>query len=90
MSPVELIFFAGFASAGVRVWLRRGWRGQVIAVATGSTIVPAAILYHEFFVPYQGGGASMWPIAVAFGGVYGLCAALVGVLLVDLARGILR
>lgn len=26
------------------------------------------VLYEEFFVPYQGGGASMWPIAVLFGG----------------------
>ena len=26
------------------------------------------LLYNEFFVPYQGGGASMWPIAQLFAG----------------------
>lgn len=26
------------------------------------------LLYYEYFVPYQGGGASMWPIAQLFGG----------------------
>jgi hypothetical protein len=26
------------------------------------------LLYKEYFVPYQGGGASMWPIAQIFGG----------------------
>jgi hypothetical protein len=26
------------------------------------------LLYHEYFVPYQGGGASMWPIAQLFAG----------------------
>jgi hypothetical protein len=24
------------------------------------------LLYNEYFVPYQGGGASMWPIALIF------------------------
>ncbi len=27
-----------------------------------------ALLYQEYFIPYQGGGASMWPIAQLFGG----------------------
>lgn len=36
----------------------------------------AAILYTEYFTPYQGGGASMWPIAQLFGGTI---AAIVGV-----------
>lgn len=27
-----------------------------------------ALLYNEYFVPYQGGGASMWPIAQLFAG----------------------
>jgi hypothetical protein len=30
--------------------------------------VLAWLLYHEYFVPYQGGGASMWPIAQLFAG----------------------
>jgi hypothetical protein len=28
----------------------------------------AAILYSEYGLPYQGGGASLWPIAQLFGG----------------------
>jgi hypothetical protein len=28
----------------------------------------AWLLYNEYFVPYQGGGASMWPIAQLFAG----------------------
>ena len=28
----------------------------------------ACLLYQEYFVPYQGGGASMWPIAQLFAG----------------------
>lgn len=26
------------------------------------------LLYNEYYVPYQGGGASMWPIALLVGG----------------------
>lgn len=33
------------------------------------------LLYNEYFVPYQGGGASMWPIAQLFAGT---AAALIG------------
>ena len=36
----------------------------------------AAILYTEYTTPYQGGGASMWPIAQLFGGAI---AAAIGV-----------
>ena len=28
------------------------------------------LLYYEYFVPYQGGGASMWQIAQMFGGTF--------------------
>ncbi len=33
------------------------------------------LLYNEYVLPYQGGGASMWPVAQLFGGS---AAALVG------------
>lgn len=35
------------------------------------------LLYHEYIVPYSGGGASMWPIAQLVGGTV---AAMIGVL----------
>jgi hypothetical protein len=39
------------------------------------------LLYYEYFVPYQGGGASMWQVAQLFGGtvaaVFGLAAFII-------------
>lgn len=46
----------------------------------GCAVVPLFILLEEFVLPYQGGGASMWPIAVVFGGAYGAAASGAGVL----------
>ena len=43
----------------------------------------AWILYTEYFLPYQGGGASMWPVAQLFGGT---AAAGTGVLAFIVAR----
>jgi hypothetical protein len=43
----------------------------------------AYILYYEYFVPYQGGGASMWQIAQLFGGTV---AALVGLVVFGIVR----
>jgi hypothetical protein len=68
----------GLASLAVGVLAGFVFRG-VIAIVVGS-IVPwcgllAVLLYHEYFVPYQGGGASMWPVAQLFGGTF---AAIVG------------
>lgn len=34
-------------------------------------VVPAFVLLAEFVLPYAGGGASMWPIALVVGGVVG-------------------
>lgn len=39
----------------------------------GIVIIPPGIiclyiLFAEFVLPYQGGGASMWPLAIIFGG----------------------
>jgi len=42
-----------------------------------------SLLYTEYFVPYQGGGASMWPVAQLFGGT---AAAVIGVVVFFLAR----
>ncbi|MBT0588191.1 hypothetical protein [Alteromonas oceanisediminis] len=43
----------------------------------------SAILYSEYFMPYQGGGASMWPVAQLFGGTV---AAVVGVITFKICR----
>ena len=50
-----------------------------LAIITGAAVpwlgLLAVLLYHEFFVPYQGGGASMWPVAQLVGGTF---AAVIG------------
>ncbi len=43
-------------------------------------VVPAFVLISEFVIPYKGGGASMWPIALVFGGGIGTLAGGAGVL----------
>jgi hypothetical protein len=63
----------GLVSLGVGVVVGLLFRG-VKAIVIGA-IVPwlgllACLLYHEYFVPYQGGGASMWPVAQLFGGTF--------------------
>jgi hypothetical protein len=47
----------------------------VVGAAVPWLGVLAWLLYNEYYVPYQGGGASMWPIALIFAGSI---AALVG------------
>ena len=54
-----------------------GWIGATAAAAIPWLGLLAVLLFMEYGMPYQGGGASMWPIAQLFGGTV---AALVGVL----------
>ncbi len=42
----------------------------------GQVTIPA-----EFILPYRGGGASFWPIALFFGGIYGAIAGGLGVMI---------
>lgn len=44
-------------------------------------VVPVFVLVAEFVLPDAGGGASMWPIALVFGGLIGALAGGAGVLL---------
>jgi hypothetical protein len=54
-----------------------GWTGALAAAAIPWFGLLAVLLFMEYVMPYQGGGASMWPIAQLFGGTV---AAVVGVL----------
>jgi hypothetical protein len=66
-----------------------GWMlpGRRRAVAWGGAVpwlgMLAWLLYNEYFVPSEGGGASMWPIAQL---VAGSVAAAVGMLAAAVAR----
>jgi len=44
-------------------------------------IIPGFVLLAEFVLPYMGGGASMWPIALAVGGFWGIIAGGLGTLI---------
>jgi hypothetical protein len=58
-------------SAGAGAFSAFAIRGRK-AVLTAAVIpwcgLLAWLLYNEYFVPHQGGGASMWPIAQLVGG----------------------
>jgi uncharacterized transporter YbjL len=54
---------------------------EIPAWLLSCTIIPVFILISEFILPYQGGGASMWPIALAFGSFYGAMTGGLGVVL---------
>lgn len=56
----------------------RGWVGVVSAGAVPWLGTLAWILYDVYFLPYAGGGASMWPIALFFSGWAAAIAGLVG------------
>ena len=66
---VWLILITGSLGTGYFFGTRHGLKRSLLA----AYLVPwfvllAAILITEALVPYQGGGASMWPIAQFFGG----------------------
>jgi len=42
-------------------------------------VMPAFVLLSEFVLPYSGGGASFWPIALVFGGILGIMTGGLGV-----------
>ena len=46
----------------------------------GCAVVPLFVLFAEFVLPYQGGGASLWPIAMVVGGVLGAISSAAGLL----------
>jgi hypothetical protein len=71
---LTIVCFAGFI-------LRYRGKNNIISILLPSLIMPVLILIDEFILPYRGGGASMWPIALAFGSFYGFMASGFGVVL---------
>ncbi len=66
-------FFVGFA-------FRVKGCSQNKALALASLIMPSFILIAEFIMPHKGSGASMWPIALIFGTIYGTIVGGLGVI----------
>jgi len=67
MISIFIVILPGIVGASLRL---RHFR-EIPAWLLSCTIIPIFILVDEFLLPYQGGGASMWPIALAFGTFYG-------------------
>jgi len=75
MNPwIPLVLLSAGAGA-VSACTIRGRKAVLIGAVIPWLGLLGWLLYHEFFVPYHGGGASMWPIAQLIGGTV---AALVG------------
>lgn len=62
MSITTLVMLA-FLGGAVLQFLTHRW---AVAVAMPTIALGLWILFTEFLVPYKGGGASMWPIALFF------------------------
>lgn len=56
------------------------WFGclRKLSVLTPPVAFIACILFDAYVLPYRGGGASMWPVAVIFGAPVALLGALCG------------
>lgn len=80
---IGLSVLAGVGSA----LLVNGRKAILLGAALPWLGVLAWLLYNEYFVPYQGGGASMWPVALLFAGSI---AAGVGAATAGLTRRIRR
>jgi hypothetical protein len=77
-----LILLSALAG-GICGLIFRGRHAIILGGAVPWTGLLAWLLYNEYFVPYQGGGASMWPIAQLVGGSV---AAVVGIAAATTAR----
>jgi hypothetical protein len=56
-------------------WFKRWWWLSVWLPTVGFV---ALILFDEFVLPYRGGGASMWPLALLFGVPFAIAEAFSG------------
>jgi hypothetical protein len=64
LTIIVLSVLTGVACA----WLAHGRAARLLAAAIPWSGMLAWLLYHEYFVPYAKGGASMWPVALLFAG----------------------
>lgn len=71
-----LILIPSAIVGGLCSYLLNGKKSYIVAGALPWFGLLAVLMYQEYFVPYQGGGASMWPIAQLFGGT---AAAVIGI-----------
>lgn len=85
---VWLILIGGSVLIGylTAMLLKNNWAIYVAGAVPWFALL-AALVYTEYFTPYEGGGASMWLIAQFFGGTV---AAVVGIVSFKLTQCLLR
>lgn len=75
MEALIAIVFTSFVAFALFLKLHRA----VAAIFIASMVMPTFVIYAEFFHPYEGGGASFWPIPLYVGGAAGFISACIGV-----------
>lgn len=65
---IQILVPSAVAGALAGAIIERRKRAMLIGAAVPWLGMLAWLLYHEYFLPYAGGGASMWPVALIFGG----------------------
>lgn len=79
-----LILFAMAAAASFGLhWLKGLWPLSILIPTVGFV---GCILFDAYVLPYRGGGASMWPIAVLVGSPVVLIGGLCGAAAADFAK----
>jgi amino acid transporter len=61
--------------------LRRKGRRKWVSIAAPVVCSVLFVLFDAYVLPYRGGGASMWPIAVLFGAPVAVGGGLLGVVI---------
>ena len=74
---IIIMILPGIVGATLRL---REFR-EIPAWLLSCIVMPICILVEEFILPYQGGGASMWPIALAVGSFIGAMTGGLGVVI---------
>ena len=69
------LFVVAFLVAFALQWFKRWWWLSASLPTSGFV---ALILLDEFVLPYRGGGASMWPLALLFGVPTAIAGSLLG------------
>lgn len=71
-----IIFLGGSAAIGCicAMLIKKSGISFIASVLLPVLIIP----FSEYVLPYQGGGASMWPIALIFGGIPAAFSGLLG------------
>jgi len=71
---------------GLTAWYLRGASSWLVACLVPPALFLAWLLVNEYLLPYRGGGASMWPVALAVGGTAAALTSCCALALVKLVK----